>query len=92
MKGTSYIIILLFLIGCSTQKKSSYHSDTLSVKKINNALYEHTSYLQTEKFGKVPCNGLVFINGDEALVYDTPTIGEASLELINWIHLKSIKK
>ncbi len=47
--------------------------------------YIHVSYLDTEEFGKVSCNGMVFIDKNEAIVYDTPASNESSIQLINWL-------
>ena len=61
-----------------------YSSDNLVIRKISNHVYEHTSYLQTESFGRVPCNGMVVTDKDEAIVFDTPTDSISSEELIQY--------
>ena len=45
----------------------------------------HTTFLQTESFGKVTCNGMVVFEKNEAIVFDTPINDSTSSELINWI-------
>ncbi|RYY64030.1 MAG: subclass B1 metallo-beta-lactamase, partial [Chitinophagaceae bacterium] len=57
--------------------------------------YQHISYLQTESFGKVDCNGMVATHKKEAIVFDTPANEEASKELIQYFksqqfHIKAI--
>ena len=47
--------------------------------------YVHTTYLQTQEYGRVPCNGLVYLTDGHALVMDTPTDDAASAELLTWI-------
>lgn len=61
-----------------------YSSDNLIIRKISNHVYEHTSYLQTESFGKVPCNGMVVADNKEAVVFDTPADSVGSEELIEY--------
>lgn len=61
-----------------------YSSDNLVIRKISPHVYEHTSYLQTESFGKVPCNGMVVVNDKEAIVFDTPADSISSEELIRY--------
>ena len=61
-----------------------YSSDNLEIRKISNHVYEHTSFLQTESFGKVPCNGMVVTDKNEAIVFDTPTDSISSEELIHY--------
>lgn len=93
------IITILFMIllnSCLTKPTvvEVYTSDTLTIKPVSNNTFVHISYLQTEDFGNVPCNGMVHFNDDEAIVFDTPTNDQVSKELINWItqtHHKRIK-
>ncbi len=75
------------LIQCKTtqQKKIAYHSPTLKILEISPNSFVHISYLETESFGKVACNGLVYLNNREAVVIDTPINEEVSLELIKWV-------
>ncbi len=67
------------------EPKEIYRSDDLVITQVSENTFEHRSYLQTQDFGKVPCNGLVVRNGDETLVFDTPTNDKSSEELIRWI-------
>jgi len=86
-----FSIITLFLMGCQSQKTLQntenivYTSDNLIIKQLTPNTYQHTSFLQTETFGNVPCNGMIVINNNEAIVVDTPVNDETSYELINWI-------
>lgn len=62
-----------------------YESEKLSIKKLSSHVYQHISYLNTESFGKVACNGMVVVNGNEALVFDTPSDDASSQELIDYL-------
>lgn len=66
-----------------------YESESLLIRKISAHVYEHTSYLNTESFGKVACNGMVVIQGGEAVVFDTPANEESSRELIRYLTEKA---
>lgn len=79
---------LLFFGGASlsqAQQTKNHHSETLVVQKVADQVYQHTSYLQTDSFGKVPCNGMIVFDKQEAIVFDTPADSNASVKLINWI-------
>ncbi|MBG8554164.1 subclass B1 metallo-beta-lactamase [Hymenobacter guriensis] len=65
--------------------KVVYQSADLTITQVAPNSYVHTSFLQTETFGKVPCNGLVVRSGAETVVFDTPTGDKESGELIAWI-------
>jgi len=89
MKLRLYASFLLFLLLVSSllaqQSGSGYRSETLQIEQISPNTFVHVSYLSTQDFGKVACNGMVVIHGGEALVYDTPTDDAASKELIQWL-------
>lgn len=75
------------IIGCSNQKEARmlYKSDTLSIQQVAEGVYLHTSFLSTESFGNVPCNGMIVTHGEEAFIFDTPAESVAALELIEWV-------
>ncbi len=89
-------VVLLFLFAGQSlfaqQTKTIYRSETLIIEQISPNTFVHISYLNTRDFGKVGCNGMIVINGGEALVFDTPTDDEASRELINWLEKKQMVK
>lgn len=62
-----------------------YESENLSINKISDHVYQHISYLNTESFGKVACNGMVVVNGQEAVVFDTPSDDTSAQELIDYL-------
>ena len=62
-----------------------YQTEHLILKKRSNHIYEHVSYLNTNDYGKVGCNGMLVINENKAIVFDTPTDNKSSLELINFV-------
>lgn len=69
-------------------EKIVYESPNLHIRKISKHVYQHTSYLPTESWGNVPCNGMIYINHGEALIADTPVDDTSSLELIRFIQDK----
>ncbi len=80
------VLVFLLLITCTeatSQNKTEhqlYSSENLIVNKLSPNLYLHISY-----YGKYECNGLIYVNNDEALVIDTPTNNATSAELLDWI-------
>jgi metallo-beta-lactamase class B len=65
-----------------------YQSDNLIVIQVSENAFVHTSYLQTNDFGNVPCNGMIVRNSNEAIVFDTPTNDSSANELIKFINEK----
>lgn len=62
-----------------------YQSENLIINKLSDHVYQHVSYLNTESFGRVACNGMIVVNGGEAVVFDTPATNETSEELIGYL-------
>jgi metallo-beta-lactamase class B len=77
------VTALLLHVTCYAAKQP--FSEDLIVRKIGTNVYQHISYLQTQSFGKVDCNGMIVVNKGEAIVFDTPATEKASEELIKWV-------
>lgn len=89
MKTLAFILFLFSAlkhnIALGQENNFIYNSETLQIQQISPNTFVHISYLNTEDFGKVDCNGMIVISEGEALVFDTPASEEASVELINWL-------
>jgi metallo-beta-lactamase class B len=66
------------------QDSTVYETKNLVIKQVSRQVYKHTSFMQTKDYGNVPCNGMIVIDGDEAIVFDTPTDEKSSVELLNF--------
>jgi metallo-beta-lactamase class B len=86
------LILCVTILNCSSPKhgqfkaKEIYQSTDLRIIQIAENSFQHISFLQTNDFGNVPCNGLIVRNGEEAIVFDTPTNDKSSEELIKWVN------
>jgi metallo-beta-lactamase class B len=88
-----FLFGLLFFISpqanAQTHKKYAskivYKSELLVITQISENAFTHVSYLQTNDFGNVPCNGLVVKSDNEVVIYDTPTNDTVSNVLIKWV-------
>jgi Zn-dependent hydrolases, including glyoxylases len=92
MKQFLPFLALLGLIGCKTSIPSeNYVTPTLKIEPLTDHTYLHVSYLETESFGKVGCNGMIVVNNGEAIVFDTPVNNDVSEELLKWLKSKKLK-
>jgi metallo-beta-lactamase class B len=85
-----FLLAVLILLACNNpqvqeENNNNYESEDLIVRKLSDHVYQHTSYLSTQDFGKVVCNGMIVLDNNEAIVFDTPTDDKVAQELINWI-------
>lgn len=62
-----------------------YRSENLIIRKLSDHTFQHISYLNTEDFGKVDCNGMIVTGNNEAVVFDTPADTQSSRELIRYL-------
>ncbi|HMQ76283.1 MAG TPA: subclass B1 metallo-beta-lactamase [Flavobacteriales bacterium] len=91
MRAWSLLLSALLFAHCTSPEgpargtKQVYRSPELIVEQVTPNAFVHTSYKQTQDFGKVPCNGLVVRSGHEAIVFDTPTSDSSAAELIRWV-------
>ncbi|TSE04969.1 subclass B1 metallo-beta-lactamase [Aquimarina algiphila] len=92
----TFILLAISIVFCccrsSGQTTNIFESEILKIKQVGNNVFMHISYLETNDFGKVACNGMVYFNEDEAIVFDTPTNDQTSKELIHWIEKERKKK
>ena len=84
MKKIAILFLTAHFFSC-TVKVKDYKSDTINITQVSTHVWQHTSFLQTETFGNVPCNGAIIVNDGKAIVFDTPTNDKASKQLIKWV-------
>lgn len=88
---TLSILLLLTIISCSTNRKTTltseplYQTRNLIITQVSKNAFEHTSFLQTKDYGLVAGNGLVVRNNNEAIIFDTPADDKSADELIKWV-------
>lgn len=94
IKSLLTIVISLTEVNCFAQGQDSfspkevYKSKDLIITQVAPNSFVHTSFLQTNDFGNVPCNGLIVRNNNETIIFDTPTNNESTEELIRWVNQK----
>jgi metallo-beta-lactamase class B len=81
----SILLILLATFTHAQTPDKSFKTDDLIVQKVSDHVYSHVTYLQTETFGKVPCNGMIVFDRGEAVIFDTPVDDATSERVIKWV-------
>lgn len=84
------LVLMMFLLlgwkpGAGTSSQSDYSSNHLAIEKLSKHVYRHISFLKTDSFGKVACNGMVVIKDGDAIIFDTPASQQVAEELIQWV-------
>ena len=88
------IIIMVLLIqyyGFSqTGFKRIKVTGDIELIKLSEHAYVHVSYAEIPPYGRVASNGMIFINGGEVFLFDTPVTEAQTKDLVSWI-LDSLK-
>lgn len=66
-------------------------NEDVSLVKVTDNVYIHRSMLQTESYGKVNCNGMLYIAGNEAGIVDTPADLPQTELLLSWLEEQQIQ-
>lgn len=78
------LAILMVMLGLKSQDYV-YQNDSLRVDQLTENTFQHITYLKTQDFGNVACNGMIVRDNGEAIIFDTPSNDEDAKELIEWV-------
>jgi metallo-beta-lactamase class B len=83
------VVLLTGLIHLSAfsqlNNKTIRVSKDIELIKLSENAYVHVSYFDMPGYGRTPANGLIFINGREAFVFDSPWTDSLTMNLFSWI-------
>lgn len=81
-----FLLALVYTFTAQAQKKEMLKiSKDLEIIPLSDKSFIHVSYVTYPSFGRVACNGLLYIDQNEAVVMDTPPNDEISEQLLDWI-------
>jgi metallo-beta-lactamase class B len=91
--GKSIAIVLflgLALAGCQSidrpsEAKTITVSHDIALHAIAEGVWVHTTWFDLSNYGRCPANGLVVVDGQEALLIDLPWTDELTATLFDWI-------
>lgn len=75
----------IVLLPSIEKPKTVYRSAEITINQISANTFQHISYLSTNDFGNVPCNGLIVRDKNEVVIFDTPTNDKSAEALIQWV-------
>jgi metallo-beta-lactamase class B len=79
------IFILLRIVYPQTQFETIEVSKDIDLIKLTENVYIHISYFNSEQYGRFPSNGMIYIQDDEAFLFDTPMTEKLTRDLISFI-------
>lgn len=66
-------------------KDTVLNTKNLVLVRLSDNSYQHISFMNTNNFGRVNCNGMLVLNQGQAVIFDTPADKESSEELIRYV-------
>ena len=81
-------VALIFIVSneCPAQyQQIALETNDLKIIPIAENVWIHETYLATEQWGRVACNGLIYRSENEVALFDTPITDEVSKQLIQWV-------
>lgn len=60
-------------------------SEDIELIQLSENAFVHVSYSELPGYGRISSNGLVFISGKEAFLFDTPATDILTKELVTWL-------
>ena len=83
------IVILVGIIHFNGFPQGNYQhikvSNDIELVKLSENAYVHVSSSEISGYGLVQSNGLIFTNGKEAFLFDTPVTDSQTKDLVAWI-------
>jgi len=78
-------VVLIHLKGFAQVSNQTIKiTEDIGLIKLTENAYIHVSFLNMPSYGKASANGLVFINGNKAFLFDTPWTDSLTAELYTW--------
>ncbi len=78
-----FVVMALQTFAVQAQKTFAV-SDDIALIQLEDSIFQHVSWFQTQSFGRVPANGLIVIKGGEAIIIDTPWTNDMTQQLVEF--------
>ena len=84
------LCLALVAAGCESARPSPPAqkitvSEDIELQPVTDGVWVHTTYFDLPNFGRFPANGLVVIDGEEAVLIDLPWTDGQTGVLFDWI-------
>jgi metallo-beta-lactamase class B len=86
MKFSLSCILLLLCLTCMSQPDETYSlGNDIRVTRISPHCYLHVSWSSLPGYGRFASNGVIFTDGKNAFLFDTPVSDSLTAILVSWI-------
>lgn len=63
-------------------------NDNLRLVRLSPSVWLHISFTEMPGYGRISANGIVYVNGHEAFLFDTPWTDDLTKDLVVWLKEK----
>ncbi len=80
-----FVIAGLFYLNAQSDSKKIFINNDIELLKLTPNVFVHISYYESEQFGKFPSNGMIYVQNNQAFIFDTPMTEAMTITLLNYI-------
>jgi len=82
----SFLVLVTCLPGyAATAPETIEISRDVQLRRLTKDVWVHTTFAETPNFGRVPANGLLVVDANEAMLIDLPWTDELTAQLLDWM-------
>ena len=87
MPKICFVLLLLWMpmISPAQEMELIHLHEDLQIQILKEHVWVHRSWTSIEPYGRFYSNGLIYVNGNQCLVFDTPIKPDLSDQLIQWL-------
>ena len=84
--GVAFLVLIGCLLGYAAEGTETIGiSADVQLRRLAPDVWVHTTYTELPNYGRVPANGLVVIDANEAMLIDLPWTDALTAELCDWM-------
>ena len=86
----AFLYLPLVLAGCQSAPvapsgEQTRIADDIVLRPLDEGVWVHTTWRDLPNYGRVPANGLLIVDGDDAMLIDLPWTDEQTGRLFDWV-------
>ncbi|MBR8534344.1 subclass B1 metallo-beta-lactamase [Carboxylicivirga sediminis] len=78
-------LLLLLFLPLRAQYPSTQINEDLELIHLQDSVFVHVSWVNSETYGRFSCNGIVIVRNSEAVLIDTPMSNEQTKQLCDYL-------
>jgi len=81
----SLVIVLLSVAHVSAKSDTIYVNEDIQLIHLQDSVFVHVSWINSERYGRISCNGMIIVRQGEAVMVDTPMNNEQTRQIYEYL-------